>query len=88
MTTTATTTSPKLPSIEETLKHPAYEDTIWNLQPTRGGKLPVAEGRGGPFNMAWEIHGEGPIKVIVRIPPLTPLLTFPSSPSFHPRSPY
>ncbi len=51
--------------MEEVLKHPAYEDTLWQLEPTRSGRLPVAEGRGGPFNIAWEVHGNGPVQVVV-----------------------
>jgi hypothetical protein len=55
-----------LPSIEETLNHPAYPTTLWALEPTSQGKLAVAEGRGGPVGIAWEIHGEGPVKLVVR----------------------
>lgn len=54
------------PSVEETLKHPAYPGTIWNLLPHQKGKLAAAKGRGGPFNIAWEVHGTGPIKIVVR----------------------
>lgn len=57
---------PTLPSTEETLKHPAYLTTLWALEPTSQGKLSVAEGRGGPVGIAWEIHGEGPVKLVVR----------------------
>ncbi|WDK21708.1 glycylpeptide N-tetradecanoyltransferase [Colletotrichum graminicola] len=52
------------PTVEETMKHPSYPSVIWNLEPDRKGKLPVAQGRGGPFNIAWEIHGHGPVKII------------------------
>lgn len=27
--------------------------------------LPVASGRGGPFNIYWEVHGSGDIKLVV-----------------------
>ncbi|GAW21148.1 hypothetical protein ANO14919_106650 [Xylariales sp. No.14919] len=27
--------------------------------------LPVAAGRGGPFNIHWEIHGDGPVKIVL-----------------------
>ncbi|TPX15318.1 uncharacterized protein E0L32_004595 [Thyridium curvatum] len=54
-----------LPTVAATLKHPSYPDATWALEPTRSGRIPVAEGRGGPFNLAWEVHGEGPIKVIL-----------------------
>ncbi|KAK3317815.1 Alpha/Beta hydrolase protein [Cercophora scortea] len=55
---------PRIPTVAETKSHPAYPTTIWQLEPDRSGLLPVAEGRGGPFNISWEIHGEGPIKVL------------------------
>ncbi|RGP79594.1 hypothetical protein FLONG3_2342 [Fusarium longipes] len=54
-----------LPSVEETLNHPAYPTTLWALEPTSQGKLSVAEGRGGPVGIAWEIHGEGPVKLVL-----------------------
>lgn len=63
---------PTVPSVAETLKHPAFETAMWRLEPDRQGLARVAEDRGGPFNISWEIHGEGPIKLIVsstRIPP-------------------
>lgn len=53
-----------LPTVEETLKHPTFPDVLFNLKPTRSGVLPAAEGRGGPLNIAWEIHGEGPVQVV------------------------
>lgn len=53
------------PSGEETRKHHAYPATIWALEPDRKGKAAVAEGRGGPINIAWEIHGSGPMKIVV-----------------------
>lgn len=58
--------SRSLPSVEETLKHPAYPTTLWALEPTSQGKLSVAEGRGGPVGIAWEVHGHGPVKLVVR----------------------
>jgi hypothetical protein len=54
------------PSAEETLKHPAYPGTLWALEPHSHGKVSVAEGRGGPVGIAWEIHGQGPVKLVVR----------------------
>ncbi|CCF37210.1 hypothetical protein CH063_08602, partial [Colletotrichum higginsianum] len=56
--------TPVFPSAEETMKHPSYPSVIWNLEPDRKGKCPVAQGRGGPLNIAWEIHGHGPSKII------------------------
>ncbi|KAK3346601.1 Alpha/Beta hydrolase protein [Lasiosphaeria hispida] len=56
--------APSVPTAAETLGHPAYPTAIWQLEPDRKGFAPVAEGRGGPFKISWEIHGEGPVKVI------------------------
>ncbi|EWY95595.1 hypothetical protein FOYG_04594 [Fusarium oxysporum NRRL 32931] len=53
------------PSAEETLKHPAYPGTLWALEPHSHGKVSVAEGRGGPVGIAWEIHGQGPVKLVL-----------------------
>ncbi|KAK4154242.1 hypothetical protein C8A00DRAFT_14602 [Chaetomidium leptoderma] len=58
------TPPPRVPTVAETLKHPAYPTTIWTLEPDRKGRVPVAEGRGGPFKISWEIHGVGPTKLI------------------------
>ncbi|KAK4158715.1 hypothetical protein QBC43DRAFT_143537 [Cladorrhinum sp. PSN259] len=55
---------PSIPTAAETLQHPAYSTAIWKLEPDKQGFVPVAEGRGGPFNIHWEIHGRGPIKLI------------------------
>jgi hypothetical protein len=55
------------PTVEETLNHPAYPSTVWDLQPDRKGKASVAKDRGGPVELAWELHGTGPIKMIVSI---------------------
>lgn len=53
-------------SAEEVKRHPGYESTEWKLTPTKSGMCPVAEGRrGGPFNLWWEIHGTGDIKIVV-----------------------
>ncbi len=51
----------------ETLVHEAYGDAVWQLEPTRSGKVAVAEGRGGPFNLSWEVHGDGPVRVVVSL---------------------
>ncbi|KAL2117609.1 hypothetical protein VTJ04DRAFT_7269 [Mycothermus thermophilus] len=61
--------SPQLPPVEipkiaDVLKHPAYHTSVWNLEPDRKGLTPVAEGRGGPIKISWEIHGVGPIKLL------------------------
>ncbi|KAF9876877.1 glycylpeptide N-tetradecanoyltransferase [Colletotrichum karsti] len=46
------------------MNHPSYPSTIWNLEADRKGKCLVAKDRDGPFNIAWEIHGHGPSKII------------------------
>lgn len=51
--------------MEETTKHAAYPSAVWNLEPTRRGLFPAAEGRGGPIKISWEIHGTGPTKIVV-----------------------
>jgi hypothetical protein len=52
--------------VAEILAHPTYPDTIFKLTPTKRGKLAVAAKRGGPFNIDWEVHGTGDIKLVVR----------------------
>ncbi|KAG5979623.1 hypothetical protein E4U55_004951 [Claviceps digitariae] len=53
------------PSCEETMQHRAYESAIWGLEPHSCGKLAVAEGRGGPLELYWEVHGEGEMKIVL-----------------------
>ena len=48
------------------LEHPLYDKALYDLKPTSAGKLAVARGRGGPVNLAWEIHGRGPVRILVR----------------------
>lgn len=52
----------------ELVEHPAFEDVIHNLPPTKKGTSAVATGRGGPFNISYEIHGTGPIHLVVSRP--------------------
>ncbi|KAF3764637.1 alpha/beta-hydrolase [Cryphonectria parasitica EP155] len=54
----------KLPLVADVLKHPAFPTATWNLEPTKSGRLPVAEGRGGPLKIAWEVHGSGPVRLV------------------------
>jgi hypothetical protein len=51
--------------VAEILAHPTYPDTIFQLTPAKRGKLAVAANRGGPFNIDWEVHGQGDIKLVV-----------------------
>ncbi|KAL7939715.1 Alpha/Beta hydrolase protein [Trichoderma chlorosporum] len=53
------------PSAEETFNHPAFSSVIWDLEPHRNDVLEVAKSRGGPVKIAWEIHGDGPIKIVL-----------------------
>ncbi|KAK4507350.1 hypothetical protein PRZ48_001085 [Zasmidium cellare] len=55
---------PKPLTAEEIQAHPEYPHTYWDLKPESKGKIDVAEGRGGPFKLAYEIHGHGPSKII------------------------
>ncbi|KAI1500197.1 Alpha/Beta hydrolase protein [Biscogniauxia marginata] len=57
-------TSPLFPTVEEVVESEAFPTTIWQLEPHRSGHLPVAVGRGGPLDISWEVHGDGPIKLI------------------------
>lgn len=45
--------------------HPQFHKLEWNLPPTKEGKCPVAQDRGGPFNLWYEVHGTGEIKLVV-----------------------
>jgi glycylpeptide N-tetradecanoyltransferase len=53
------------PSVVEVLQHPAFPTAVFNLKPTREGRTLVGAGRGGPFTIVWQIHGSGPIRVVV-----------------------
>lgn len=44
--------------------HPEYPHTHWDLKPTSEGKIDVAEGRGGPLKLAYQVHGYGSSKII------------------------
>ncbi|SZF06223.1 unnamed protein product [Blumeria hordei] len=52
------------PSVEEITAHPSFPDAIWKLTPSQKGSHAVAAGRGGPFNIDWEVHGSGDIKLV------------------------
>jgi hypothetical protein len=47
------------------LKHPEYAHTIWDLTPAQKGKAVVANARGGPINIAYEVHGHGDRHLVV-----------------------
>ncbi|KAI2604342.1 alpha/beta-hydrolase [Hypoxylon fragiforme] len=60
-----TTTTATLPSLTEVANSPAFPTALWQLEPHQTGLLPVATARGGPFKISWEVHGDGPIKLIL-----------------------
>lgn len=55
----------RFPTLDETENHPAFLGAKWNLIPDRAGKATVAKDRSGPIDIAWQIHGHGPIKIVV-----------------------
>lgn len=55
-------------TVEQLQKHPEYEHTIWKLTPDHEGKVTVAKDRGGPINIAYEVHGHGDRKIVVSMP--------------------
>ncbi|KAI1413076.1 alpha/beta-hydrolase [Hypoxylon sp. FL1857] len=59
------TTIATFPSVDDVAKSPAFPTAMWRLEPHQSGLLPVAAGRGGPFNISWEVHGDGPVKLIL-----------------------
>jgi hypothetical protein len=66
------------PSTEETAMHPAYPTAIWQFEPHQKGKLATTLLRGSPVNIAWEIHGDGPIKLMVsEWPPCAIIMAYP-----------
>jgi hypothetical protein len=50
---------------EQIIHHPDFKTVIWDLPPTDRGTVAVANGRGGPINLVYEIHGHGPIHLLV-----------------------
>jgi hypothetical protein len=50
---------------EELQKHPEYDHTIWKLAPDQHGTVAVAKDRGGPIDIAYEVHGHGPRRIVV-----------------------
>lgn len=56
--------APPCLSVAEVQAHPEYPHVHWKLEPTKREKIDVAVGRGGPFKLAYELHGHGPKKLI------------------------
>ncbi|KAL6713417.1 hypothetical protein ACLMJK_008882 [Lecanora helva] len=57
-------------SAAQIVEHPEYQHVIWDLKPLKKGKVSVAKGRGGPIQIAYEIHGNGPTKIVPKKPRL------------------
>lgn len=54
-------------NIEEILVHPAFPTVLEFHTPDRQGTAPVASNRaGGPISIAYEVHGTGPVHLVVR----------------------
>ena len=51
----------------ELVVHPAFKTVTWDLLPTKYGKVPVAQGRGGPIRISYEVHGTGNICLVVSL---------------------
>ncbi|KAI9703600.1 MAG: hypothetical protein M1836_007370 [Candelina mexicana] len=49
----------------EVIQHPEFRHVTWDLPATEKGKVAVGHSRGGPFNIAYELHGRGPIHLLV-----------------------
>jgi hypothetical protein len=52
---------------EQLQQHPEYKHTVWDLNPSKKGKVPVANGRGGPINLAYQVHGSGDRHLVVSL---------------------
>ena len=50
---------------KEILAHPEFGKVPWEGKPTKEGFVDVANGRGGPISIAYEVHGTGPNKLVV-----------------------
>lgn len=48
----------------EVQAHPEFPHVHWKLKAEREGRVGVAAGRGGPFELAYELHGHGPSRII------------------------
>ncbi|KAI1100835.1 alpha/beta-hydrolase [Jackrogersella minutella] len=59
------TTTVTFPSVEDVAQSPAFPTAMWQLVPHQSGLLPVGAGRGGPVDISWEVHGDGPVKLIL-----------------------
>jgi hypothetical protein len=58
---------------EQLQQHPEYSHTIWDLKPEKKGKVAVAQDRGGPIDIAYEVHGSGDRHMVVSLLYIWPL---------------
>jgi hypothetical protein len=56
---------PRPLTAKEIIAHPEFPYVTWLLTPTRRERVAVGRGRGGPFRISFEVHGKGPIKLVV-----------------------
>ena len=61
-------------SAVDIVTHPEFEHVTWPLKPAEKGKFAVAKGRGGPIQISYEIHGTGPMKLVVSLQVLLTVL--------------
>jgi len=52
-------------SAAEIVEHPEFDGVVWDLKPAAEGFYAVAKDRWGPINLSYEIHGNGPIRLVV-----------------------
>ncbi|OMP87102.1 putative aminoacrylate hydrolase RutD [Diplodia seriata] len=61
----STASSPPRPlTAAEVEAHPEFPYVTWRLEPAQKGKVAVAANRGGPLDIAYEVHGHGPIHIV------------------------
>lgn len=53
-------------SADQVQNHPEFQHVNWDLPYEKRELIDVAAGRGGPFKLAYELHGRGPSKIVVR----------------------
>jgi hypothetical protein len=70
--------APRPMTVDELYQHPEYDHTIWSLKPEIKEKVTVAKDRGGPIDIAYEVHGHGSRHMVVSLLciPLQPKLAF------------
>ncbi|KAI7371367.1 alpha/beta-hydrolase [Hortaea werneckii] len=51
-------------SADQVQNHPEFQHVNWDLPYEKRELIDVAAGRGGPFKLAYELHGRGPSKIV------------------------